>query len=478
MAAATDRLRNWFGLPRLAKRGYDAANRSRRTSGWLTRSSGANSEIGTTLATLRDRHRDLARNNPWARRAIAAIVNNTIGPGIRAQWSDPQRQALWSNWFEREIDADGRVDGYGLQALTMRAIVESGEALVRRRPRRPADGLTVPLQIQVLEPDYLDHTKSGALTNGGWIVQGVEFNAIGRRVAYWLFREHPGDKIASGAAKSERYDAADILHIYRIDRPGQARGVPWGTGSMLRLRMLDDYADAQLERHRLAACYMAFVRDADGMTSDATSTELVDKLEPGVIEILPPGRDVSFAVPPQPENDKEFRLGILQSCAADYGVPYETLTGDLSQVNFSSARMGWNEFGRNIDTWRWHMLQPLLLNPLAAWFQEALGVSGLDAAEPEIPLWTAPARVLVDATREIPAIKDAVRAGLMSLPEAIRQQGYDPETLITEHADFLQRLDALGVQLDTDPRADKAAPEKVTHADDENAPDPDTPRPH
>jgi capsid protein len=115
---------------------------------------------------------------------------------------------------------------------------------------------------------------------------------------------------------------------------------------------------------------------------------------------------------------------------------------------------------------------------LAAWFQEALGVSGLDAAEPEIPLWTAPARVLVDATREIPAIKDAVRAGLMSLPEAIRQQGYDPETLITEHADFLQRLDALGVQLDTDPRADKAAPEKVTHADDENAPDPDTPRPH
>lgn len=434
---------------------YDAATRSRRTAGWNARSTAADTEIAPSLTTLRDRHRDLARNNPWARRAIQAIVNNWIGPGIQAQWTDPGVQSLWRAWFETTaVDADGRSHGYGLQSLIVRAIVEAGECLVRRRPRRPQDTATVPLQLQVLEPDYLDHRKTNTLPNGGWITSGVEFDPIGRRVAYWLFKSHPGDVSARGNGASVRYDAADFLHCYRLDRPGQVRGVPWGTGAMLRLRMLDDYADAQLERQRLAACYMAFVRDSDMPPDLGGEVNLVEKMEPGAIEFLPPGKDISFANPPQPEDDQAFKLQILQSIAADYGLPYETLTGDLSQVNFSSARMGWNEFGRNIQDWRWNLLAPQFLTPLVGWFAEAAALVGVDTRG-ALPLWSAPARVMVDEAREVPAIRDKVRAGLISLPEAIRQQGYDPSTLIEEQAAFLAQLDALGIKLDTDPRADK-----------------------
>ena len=436
-------------------RRYDAASISRRTSGWMATSTGPNREIGPSLVRLRDRHRDLSRNNPWARRAIQAITNNTIGDGIQAQWLDESSQTLWQRWFATQAcDADGRSDGYGLQALAFQTLVVSGEVLIRRRPRRPEDKLPIPLQIQVLEPDYLDHSKNDTLPSGGWITQGVEFNPFGQRIAYWLYPDHPGDSLLRKTfiGESVRYPASEFLHIYRMDRPGQARGVPWGTGAMLRLRMLDDYSDAHLERQRLSACYMAFVRDTQPHPDEnSPSLPLVDKLEPGAIEILPPGRDMVFASPPGVEGYREYLSTVLRAVAADYGVPYETLSGDLSEVNFSSARMGWNEFARNIDVWRWHLIIPQMLAPLTNWFRDAAQLAGYSLPD-TLPQWTPPARVMVDMVHEVPAIKDAIRCGLITLPEAIRQQGYDPESLIQEQAAFLARLDALGIRLDCDPR--------------------------
>lgn len=460
MAAATNvvSLLDRFGRP-MAR--YDGASVSRRTAGWHTaRGTGPNREIAADLSKLIDRHRDLARNNPWARRAINAIVNNWIGSGLRAQWASARRQKRWVAWFESAaVDADGRLDGYGMQSLIARTVVESGAALIRRRPRRVDDGYPVPLQLQVLEPDWIDRTKNEVLPNGHYIIQGVEFNALGQRVRYWLFDQHPGDALALRVNPVSRpYDARDFAHVFRADRPGQVHGVPWGAGAMLRLRMLDDYQDAMLERMRLAACYTVFIRDTEPPDASAGSEyEILDRLEPGAVEFLPPGKDISFAAPPQPGDDEQFVLETKLAVAADYGIPYEIMTGDLSRVNFSSARMGYQEFGRSVESWRWQLFAPQALQPVTRWFLEAEAVAGY-TGRPESPLWTAPSRQIVDPAREIPAIRDAVRSGLMSLPQAIRAQGFDPEILAREHADYLAVLDALGIAFDSDARHGTSGP--------------------
>jgi len=471
------------GRPLRPRAQYDAARISRRTTGWLAAGTGPNAEIARDLGTLRNRHRDLARNSPWVRRAIQALVTNTIGPGIRAQWKhadgsdDLERQARWERWWETTAcDADGRANGYGLQALVMRAVVESGAALIRRRPRSTSrDALEIPLQLQVLEPDYIDTTKNESITGGGYIRQGVEFGPFGRRQAYWLLSDHPGDpRPGASGSTSKRYLASEFAHIFRVDRPGQVHGVPWGTGAMLRARMLDDYQDAQLERQRLAACFMAFRRPSlDGEPMSADEYVFSDKIEPGIIEDLPPGYDMSFASPPQPENDKDFQLAILRAVAADYGIPYEVMTGDLSEVNFSSARMGWNEFSRNISAWRWQMIAPQMLSLIERWYLEAEAVAGFgtDGAR---PLWTAPSRTMVDKTREIKPLIEEIRAGLISLPEAIRQVGYDPLTLAREQAEFIAVLDGLGLKASSVPNHD--ANQQAT--DTQEAPNADETNPH
>jgi capsid protein len=170
-------------------RSYDAGKRGRRTANWFAGSGSANAEIAPSLEIVRNRCRDVVRNNEYAARALDSLVANTIGDGITAKAPD---QNLWNNWCEY-ADADGQLDFAGLIELGHRTRRESGEVLFRFRARAPEDGLPVPLQIQVLEPDHLDATKTGQLANGNFAIAGVEFNQIGQRVAYWLYPVHPGE---------------------------------------------------------------------------------------------------------------------------------------------------------------------------------------------------------------------------------------------------------------------------------------------
>ena len=50
---------------KLDTRRYDAASRTTRTNNWLTPATDANAAIGNPQL-IRNRARDLVRNNPWA----------------------------------------------------------------------------------------------------------------------------------------------------------------------------------------------------------------------------------------------------------------------------------------------------------------------------------------------------------------------------------------------------------------------------
>jgi capsid protein len=39
--------------------------------------------------------------------------------------------------------------------------------------------------------------KTYPLANGGRVVQGVEFDVLGRRAAYWMYPSHPGDSLTT-----------------------------------------------------------------------------------------------------------------------------------------------------------------------------------------------------------------------------------------------------------------------------------------
>jgi lambda family phage portal protein len=457
-----------FPKKTVKKRNYEAASRSNRLSSWNTYGTDANAS-NQSLSVIRNRSRDLVRNNPHAARIVQAISSHVVGFGITgAIKGNKKLDDVWQQWAEsRQCDADGRHDFYGLQRLVMRCVVESGECLIRLRYRRPEDGLIVPLQLQVLEPDYLDSNKSGPLPNGGQIINGIEYDPIGRIVAYWLYKNHPGAAVGTMTFTSSRIDADSVIHVFRLDRPGQSRGIPWLSPIMVKLRELDIYQDAVLKRQQLANMFAGYVYDdVPGDAIDEIAEELPE-LEPGTVYALKNGRRIEFSEPPN-VTPNEFVRETLRDIAAGIGITYESLTQDLSQVNFSSARMGANEMLRNVDQWQWQMLIPLLCEKVGQAFINTALQSGMSANRVRFE-WTPPAKTLVDPTREIPAIIKSVRAGLMSYQEALRAQGMNPDKVMKEIAESNAMLDKFKIILDSDPRVDQnLTPQQVANNDTTN----------
>jgi lambda family phage portal protein len=450
------RLRNRAVALTLARH-YDAAALGRRTENWHRASTDGNTALAPSLPAMRALSRDLLRNNGWARNAKRTVVDNTVGWGITAKGEgvpgDGPLAKAWKRWATKQCDADGRLSLYGLQGLVMGTVFDSGEALVRRRWRRPGDGFALPLQLQVLEPDYLDTSRDGTTTTGE-IIQGVEFDKLGRRVAYWLFDQHPGSA-SLRSVQSRRIAATEILHICPVERPGQVRGAPWLSAAIVNLKDFDEYEDADLVRAKIAACFAGFVTDVNGageaIGEQSATDDLVETLEPGLISKLPPGTEIEFATPPITQ-DNGFSVRTLRRIAAAIGITYEDMTGDYSQVNFSSARMARLKHWGHVHSWRWNMLVPQFCDGVWGWAMEAAAMAGLVEGSAPDAEWTPPPMPMLEPDREGLALKRLVRTGAMTPDEMVRERGYDPETHWPEFAENLKRLDELKIVLDCDPR--------------------------
>ena len=462
------------GLERLRARSaagalmnFDAANPARKTT---AKARGGDADTaGAKRMRLAFLSRDMIRNNPWAANAQHVVTRNVVGDGILSKivgGTDASRKDLLKR-IERhldttKIDIRGRQNLYGIQALIVNTVVDSGEALVRRV--RGGRDMALPFQLEVMEPDFLDTSRNGPI-EGGMLEEGIEFDDSGRRVAYWLYEHHPGSSgFLRSRFRSVRVPASEILHIYRQDRPGQERGVSWLAPVALQLQDMHDFQDAQLMRQKISACFAAF-RITPDTEPNAEDPGGLSTIVPGRIQRLAPGEDVRFADPPGVQNYDEFTRSVLSAVAAGMHISFDSLTGDLRQANFSSLRAGNLQMNLSISSWQWLMLIPQFLQPLAEWIKESwlmsVQVQGQDDTRIE---WVPPRRPLVDPAREIPAMIKMVRAGFISRAEMIRQLGFDAERVTTEIKEDAKLVDELDLTFDTDPR-------KVTNSGQAQQPD-------
>jgi lambda family phage portal protein len=444
-------------------RHYEAASPGHRTAGWSRTASAADLVIRAAIIETRMHARDLIRNNGWAKRAHQVVANNTVGCGIRAKAQGVSGASLqgvmglWREWAETtECDANGLLTFYGLQKLAMKAIVSDGEVLFRKRNRKRRDNLSIPVQIEVLEADHLDIARYVQTSDsGGPIINGIEFDSLMRRRAYWLFKHHPGSGLNFQA--SERIPADEVIHIFLPDRPQQNRGISWMAASILNMKDFDAFEDAELMRQKIAACFAAFVTDLEGVGTPIGAIEdrskpLIETLEPGIVENLPVGKQVTFSNPPNVVNET-FATRALRRLAAGLGITYEDLTGDYSQVNFSSARMSRISHWANVSTWQEDMLIPMFCRPVWKWAMQRAEEDGtLPAGLMPGVSWTCPPMPMIEPDKEGLALQRLVRTGAMTHDEMVRERGYDPDTHWDEYAEGLKKLDARGIKLDSDPR--------------------------
>ncbi len=465
---------------------YDAAGTGRRLGAWGAVGGGPTSTVASNLETLRARSRDAVRNQAWADAAVDVITTNVIGTGIKPQFATPdsglnkELAELWLAWTD-EADADQALDFYGLQALAVRSMVEGGESFTRRRLRRAADALTVPLQLQVLESEHCPATKTEAYGNAV-IRSGVEISPIGGKTAYWLTPFHPSD--ASGFVldnQARRIPASEIAHLLQLRRPGQLRGEPWLTRALIKLHELDQYDDAELVRKKLAAMLVGFRRKPlpAGMTADelqelwGEDAEVADgvgvvTLEAGTIQDLDVGEDVTFNNPADVGNSYDpFIRSQFRGLAAAAGILYEQLTGDYSQINDRTYRASVNEFRRRAAMWQHHIVAFQLCRRVHRWWMEAAVLSGairlpagMTTAEALRVKWVPQAWPYIHPVQDVDASVKEIRSGLTSRSAKVSERGEDAERIDAEQQADNARADELGVSYDSDGRRAVSDPTK------------------
>lgn len=469
-------------------RAYDAAKMGRKTAGWQTSNASANVEIGVGWARTVARSRDLVRNNPFARKAISTMVRHLVRTGIKAKWSNDTVQGKWEQWQD-QADALGQLDFYGIQGQLAQCWKESGEVLLRYVYEPSSRGLAVPLTVKVLEPDFLDPTKTGPQENGEYAITGVQFNRAGRRTGYWLFDQHPGDSLMMMGAhrmQSQFVPAAEIIHLYKIERPGQVRGMPQLGASIMRLRDQDDWQEAVLVKKKIESCYVAFVFGRDGETigeqqganaaqpAGTSGSSQLEVMRPGMVKYMNEATDIKFGSPPIGSDDA-YNSDVLHAISAGADVTYEQLTGDLSQVNYSSIRAGLVEFHAYVEMDQWLTFIPMVMKAITREWKRVAYIAGAIRPAPDSLTckFTAPKRDQVDMLKETLAIKELIKAGLLSVSEGLRQMGYDPDEVFTEIAKEREKLAAMGITLDVILKAlaDPKAVANATADEDTDTPD-------
>ena len=460
---------------RVMRQNYEATTTSFRLGYTGLNATGPNSENVNSITALKQRSRHYVRNVPIAGITADSYVANLVGTGATARWPDAQQQELWERWVH-ECDADERSAFATQQAAIARMSFVDGEGMLRFRYRRDESPLSVPLQLQLLETDYLDPGYT-VIDSAKRVIAGIQLDRTGRRTHYHLYRNHPADHVVLRASNERvAIPAKDIVHVYQVRRPGQLRGTPALSSVLLVLHELDQMTDAAVVRAKLSELFGVFIKtnpgtnsplgqqltttDADGESYSDPARPMLTGITSGALHYLEPGEEPIFSTPPDMSNLDTILKYVLRMIARSASLTYEQVSGDLTSVNFSSIRAGLVEARRRLEQLQLDLIIHQFCRPVARrWAYIAAG-SGRWAAPADywqnpddyLPTWMMPKFRHVQPLEDVKADMLEVRAGFASRAEKQMERGYWPEDLDEQLA--AEQSD--GLVLDSNPATTSA----------------------
>jgi lambda family phage portal protein len=493
--------------PRMSAEVFGGNQMGRLFRDWVAVTMSPDGEIRGDIRGLRNRARQLVRDNSHAAGFVNEFALQVIGPNeirlqskIRNQSGDlisavnAEIEKKWKRWgMPENASADRRSSWADMQRAWFRALPMDGEIILRHLDYHENEfGYT----IQQIDPDLLDESYNlGGSRDRNEIRMGVELDRWGGPVAYWFWNRHPQDNTSGIKLERIRVPASEIVHKFIQYRPGQTRGYSWFAPVLLDLKMLDGYQQAELVATRMAAAKMGFlVQKNPELVGGSAATKALDddqemETAPGVVEELPPGWEFQGFDPTHPSTAfKEFTKCILRSVSRGLNMAYTTLTGDLEAVNYSSIRAGLmseRDQYRMLAQWAAvHICRPVYMHWIkSAILHNAVRVDARLASEYDEVEWQGRGWKWVDPLNDLQAAELAIRLGLTTRHRLAAEVGTDLEENIDQLAEENDYADKAGVDISgstapaqanntlesgDDPR-DNAAGEKPKKDDDTNA---------
>jgi lambda family phage portal protein len=444
----------------VARRNYAAASKRRLFADFNASNRSADSEIRWALRDLRNRSRDLERNNEYFKRYLQLLRTNVVGENgfrlqLRARDLNGKIDMTGNNiiegaWAEFSRlggpTVDGQMSMIDLSNHIISSVARDGEVFLQiiKRPF-----LRHGIALMIIEPDRIDEDMNEFAPNSSNKVRmGVEIDSMTRRpVAYYVSTDHPGDYdyvTMSTGKKKIRIPADQMMHIFRPERADQTRGVPWSASAIASLKMLHGYREAELVAARVGAAKMGFFTSpaGDGFTADGyedTFTPIYDA-EAGTFHQLPAGVDFKAFDPTHPTSAfADFEKAILRGVAGGLGVSYTALANDLESTSYSSVRQGALEERDFYRTLHRFMIEHFFDPMFRLWMEHVMdfqlipinGPGKYEKFTSEIT-WRGRGFQWVDPLKEINAAVVGLQNGILSHTDIAANYGRDAEETFSQ----------------------------------------------
>ena len=479
--------------------GYTGARVDRAAlSRWLTTGGSATADIISDLPALRARSRDQMRNAPLALGAVNTTVSHVVGTGLALTPAPSSallgitddEAAVWAAntklrfdiWAEStDCDVGRRLNFYGVQDLAFRSMLESGDVFVIT-PRIARAGAAAKLALQLVEADRVCNPNRRA--NTATQIDGMEISEeTGETVAVQVARQHPGDTLISGnqwtrvAMRGDSTGRRNVLHLFKLIRPGQVRGVPLIAPILEPLKQLAAWTDNELNAAVTSSLFSVFVKmdpDAfDNLFDEDAQGAIVEnagrcsgKMESGQAINLLPGESIETSSPgrPNPEFDP-FWSAIVRQIGMALDLPFEVLTMHF-QSSYSAARaallMAWKTFRARRDMLATYLCQPVyelwLSDEVAEGRINAPGFFASDIVRAAWckSIWTGDGPGSIDPVKEVDAAQKRVDMGISTKDaESILHDGVGWQAKHVQRVKEIQAEKADGIYL---PPMGRAAP--------------------
>lgn len=441
--------------------GYAGASTSRRAlSTWKPKELDADSAILGDLPNLRDRSNDLLRNSPLAVGAVNTACTNIVGTGLKLQarldrdvvkiseeeaniW-ESKTEREWRLWSEsQDCDVSRTLSFIYQQELAFRKTLEDGDSFILM-PKIRRNGNPYTLALQIIEAARVCNADNGRDTPT--LAGGVERDESGAPIQYHIMEQHPGamlyGKMRSWTkipAFGEKTGLRNVIHLYKVLRPGQSRGVPYLAPVIETLKQLDRYTEAELMAVVISSMFTIFIETEMGGTNlgpmigdqavnaAKNSSDEDLKLGSGAIVGLRPGEKIESADPSRPNTAFDpFVKAILQQIGVALEIPFEVLIGHFS-ASYSASRAALLEAWRFFKGRRKWLSDCFCQLVYENFLWEAVAIGRIAAPgffkDPLLrkaycgALWIGDAPSQIDPEKEVDAAEKRLELGITTLDE-------------------------------------------------------------
>lgn len=460
---------------------YEAAKPSRQRKFNRDQSS-PNQLVQKGAVALRTQARHLERNHDLARGIMRAFVNNVVGPqgiGIEPQprntdgtintaYADALRNA-WKDW-QKLPEVTHTYTFSQAQRVMCRTWLRDGEGFAQMLTGNVPTlehGTRVPFSFEMFEADLIPMDYD----DGERIRQGIERNAWGRKIAYHVYKKHPGEPDGfTLRSETKRVLAANVLQVASLERMGQLRGVSEFASVITRLEDVKDYEESERIAAKVAASLTAYVKRGNPemyepqVDNEGNPIPRDISLSPGtIIDSLAVGEEIGLIDSKRPNpNALTWRQGQLRAVASGVGASYSTISRAYDGT-YSSQRQElveqWINYAILADEFVAMFVQPIWEQfVLAAHLSGVVPIpQGMTIDQANDCLFVGQNMPWIDPMKEAAAWNSLVRDGFASEVEVIRKRGQNPFDVLEQITEWRKKVAERGLILNSDAKATSAA---------------------